>query len=71
MRFRGFVGPSYVSQSVTAAAQRCVNWYVENLEVADEPVRSALYPTPGCETFATFGTDEPVRGMRAVRTGGH
>jgi len=70
MRFRGFVGPSYVSQSVTAAAQRCVNWYVENLEVADEPVRSALYPTPGCETFATFGTDEPVRGMRAVRTGG-
>lgn len=70
MIFPGFVGPSYVSQSVTAAAQRCVNWYVENLEVSGEPASSVLYPTPGCEVFATFGTDEPVRGIHAVRTGG-
>jgi hypothetical protein len=69
MRFRGFVGPSYVSQSINVAAQRCVNWYVEQVEVADEPAQSVLYPTPGCETFSTLSTT-PVLGMASIRTGG-
>lgn len=62
MKFPGFVGPSYVSQSRRLAAQRCVNWYVENIEVGNETFQSALYPTPGCESFATFD-ESPVRGM--------
>jgi hypothetical protein len=62
MRFPGFVGPSYVSQSVRFADQRCMNWYVENIEVGDETFQTALYPTPGVTSFAT-ATESPVRGM--------
>jgi hypothetical protein len=62
MKFPGFVGPSYQSQSRRLAAQRCVNWYVENIEVQDETFGSALYPTPGCEERHTF-VESPVRGM--------
>ena len=62
MKFPGFVGPSYVSQSPRLATQRCVNWYVERIEVEHETFQSALYPTPGCESFATFD-ESPVRGM--------
>lgn len=67
MRFSGFVGPSYVSQSINAADQRCVNWYVEQIEVGNEPSQSALYPTPGCETFTTL-SEQPIIGLAAVRT---
>ena len=69
MRFSGFVGPSYVSQSVNVAAQRCMNWYVEQVEVRDEPAQVVLYPTPGCSDFASL-TSFPVSGITAVRTGG-
>ena len=62
MKFTGFVGPSYVSQSLRAADQRCVNWYVENIEVGNETFQTALYPTPGFATHETF-TESPVRGM--------
>ena len=62
MRFPGFVGPSYVSQSVRFADQQCMNWYVENIEVGDETFQTALYPTPGVTSFAT-ATESPVRGM--------
>ena len=62
MTLQGFVGPSYVSQSSRAADQRCVNWYVEQIEVGSEPFQTALYPTPGCETFAP-ADESPVRGM--------
>jgi|TARA_B100000949_G_C14289143_1_gene456180 hypothetical protein len=62
MKFPGFVGPSYVSQSPILATQRCVNWYLESSEVGDEPFQSALYPTPGCEERHTFD-ESPVRGM--------
>ena len=62
MKFAGFVGPSYVSQSKRAADQQCMNWYVENLEVADETFPTALYPTPGVESFVTEAKS-PVRGM--------
>jgi len=69
MRFRGFVGPSYVSQSIDAADQRCVNWYLEQIEVGDEPSQSVLYPTPGCADFATL-TSDPISSIAAVRTSG-
>ena len=62
MKFAGFVGPSYVSQSKRAADQQCMNWYVENLEVADETFPTALYPTPGVESFVTEAKS-PVRVM--------
>ena len=62
MTLQGFVGPSYVSQSSRAADQRCVNWYVEQIEVGSEPFQTALYPTPGCDTFVT-ADESPVRGM--------
>jgi len=62
MKFPGFVGPSYVSQSPRVSAQRCVNWYVENVEVPTEPFQTVLYPTPGCDTFVT-ADESPVRGM--------
>lgn len=66
MRFPGFVGPSYVSQSPLAAIQRCMNWYVEQIEVGGESAQSVLYPTPGCATFWADGeapAESPVRGM--------
>lgn len=66
MRFPGFVGPSYVSQSPLAAVQRCINWYVEQVEAPGEPSQAVLYPTPGCTSFWADGeapTESPVRGM--------
>ena len=62
MIFPAFVGPSYVSQSPKAAVQRCMNWYVEQIEAPGEPFKTALFPTPGVATFAT-ATESPVRGM--------
>jgi hypothetical protein len=62
MIFPAFVGPSYVSQSPKAAVQRCMNWYVEQIEAAGEPFKTALFPTPGCAEFAT-ASQSPVRGM--------
>jgi hypothetical protein len=52
MKFPGFVGPSYVSQSKNADDERCVNLYVEILESAGAKSRMALYPTPGFTPFA-------------------
>ena len=62
LRFPGFVGPSYVSQNLRAADQVCMNWYVENLEVPNEPFGSTLYPTPGCSTLVS-ADESPVRGL--------
>ena len=62
MIFPAFVGPSYVSQSPKAAVQRCMNWYVEQIEASGEPFKTALFPTPGCAEFAT-ASQSPVRGM--------
>jgi len=62
MKFPGFVGASYESQSVLASTQRCVNWYVESIEIGSEPFQTVLYPTPGCESFVS-ASESPVRGM--------
>lgn len=62
MKFPGFVGPSYTSQSRVADAERTVNFYPERLESPGAKARYALYPTPGVTTFAT-ANEAPVRGL--------
>lgn len=64
MKFPGFVGPAYTLSSLNAAAQRCVNFYPEIVEVEEEK-RIILQPTPGLELFATLPAG-PVRGMYAL-----
>jgi hypothetical protein len=52
-----FVNGAYQSQSITAAADRCINLYPEGLENSGEvKAGSALYPTPGLEVFVTLPT---------------
>lgn len=57
MRWPGFVGGSYVSQSPLADNERTVNFYVENIEEQHGTAKAALYPTPGVLTvdFAPSG----------------
>lgn len=50
----GFIGPTYQSQSPNVAAQLCMNWYVESVEVPEnEPI--VLYPTPGLSQYTSTG----------------
>lgn len=49
--YQGFVGPSYVSQSLVADAERLVNWYVAPIESQGARVPNCLYPTPGSQLF--------------------
>lgn len=51
MKYPGFIGGSYKSQSVLADVERSVNFYTETIEAAAGGNRSALYPTPGCKPF--------------------
>lgn len=52
MKLAGIIGPSYVSQSPVFDTERCVNWYVEQIEATGKaPV--VYYPCPGFETFAS------------------
>lgn len=67
MLYRGFVGPSYTSQSPIADAERCVNWYVEGMESAGAKAPSALYPCPGFDEFGSVA-ESPVRGLFATGT---
>ncbi len=56
------VGPSYTSQSVTADAQKCLNFYPEQLDTNSKS-SMALYPTAGL-SFPVWGLAGPsVRGM--------
>lgn len=69
MVYPGFCGPTYLSQSPNADAERTVNLYPEVMESSflaygsSGPVWSAspkapisLYPTPGLQTFLTLPT---------------
>lgn len=49
--FPGFIGPAYQSKSWKAAAQRCVNLYVE----PDPEKGFVLFGTPGTVQVSTFG----------------
>lgn len=61
MRYPGFCGPSYVSQSKIASADRCVNWLPERIENPYGKATYALYPVAGYETWCVLPTS-PWRG---------
>ena len=48
-----FVNAAYRSQSPIADQEALINWYVEQMESPGATVKTALYPTPGVEAFAT------------------
>jgi len=52
VRFPGFIGPSYSSQSLSADCQTTMNWIPELIESGKGKSVAALYPTPGLKTFA-------------------
>lgn len=57
-----FCGPSYSSQSLNAAAQQSMNWYVEQMEVPGENQQLVLYPTPGLEVYSPANPGLQTRG---------
>ena len=59
-------GPSYVSGSVNAAAQRTMNLVPELIESGNEPVRMVLYGRPGIKLFTTLSNPT----IRALWAGG-
>ncbi len=63
MRFAGFIGPSYTSQSRNVDCQNCVNLYLEMhpLGTGKEKEPAALFGTPGLRLLLTLG-EGPVRG---------
>lgn len=70
MRYPGFCGSFYTSQSVVSDAERTVNWYVEQLESQYAANRFALYPCPGFSPFVSAGqiTEQGVRALKAITT---
>lgn len=62
MKYPGFCGSSYVSQSPVVASSRSVNWYPEKIELEGK-VAVALYPTPGLRKLWDVGDDLPVRAI--------
>jgi hypothetical protein len=62
----GFVGGTYISQSVNADAQECINWYVENVESGDGKSARVLYPTPGLSVFGAAAGLNQVRGLWTI-----
>lgn len=70
MRFRGFIGPSYIAQSVNVDAQRCVNLFPEinPLQTGKEGEVASLVPTPGLTLLVTLA-DSPVRALWRASTG--
>ena len=73
MRVPGFCGPTYESQSVTAAVQTCRNWYPERIEVGED-VEWMLQPTPGLSSLVA-SSHGPIRATfsqdgRSFKVGG-
>ncbi len=62
MKFNGFVGPSYILDSVNVDCQRCVNLYPELIEsgTGKEAQVAYLKSTPGLELIGKVGTG-PIR----------
>jgi hypothetical protein len=56
MLIPSWVGGTYISQSVVAANERTVNFYVEPINAPGAKARGALYPRPGVDVFATVST---------------
>lgn len=53
MRFKGFVGPAYRSQSPVTDAEELINFFVERSESPGATAPQSLLPTPGFEAFTT------------------
>jgi hypothetical protein len=62
-----FLGSSYRSQSLNVAAQRCVNFYAEIVEVKEGKSQLVLYPTPGFALEVTL-SDGPVRALYTLNS---
>lgn len=60
MRYPGFIGPAYRSQSISAAGDLLINLYPEILE-SEGASSAVLYGTPGSAFWATLPT-LPTRG---------
>lgn len=52
MLYKGFIGPSYVSQSPLADQEETFNLYEERVESPGGSTRTALYPIPGFSKIA-------------------
>ena len=73
----GFVGPSYVAQSIYQNDQELINWYVETdaTKAKSSPEGSnarghmTLYPAPGLERRAVFDVGGPVRALWVIPGG--
>lgn len=67
INFTEMVGPSYQSQSKYAAIERCVNFFVEVIEVPGETKNKvSLYPTPCTAVYGTLpgvNLKFPARGL--------
>lgn len=61
----GFCSGTYNSQSTTADAQRCVNFYPEPIEDPTGQSRVALYGCPGSKLFVSL-SGASVRGQIAI-----
>lgn len=70
MRFAGFIGASYMLQSVNVDCQRCINLYPEMDEAGtgNEGEIASLVATPGLKLLCTLPTG-PVRGTYTDSTG--
>jgi hypothetical protein len=55
MLYDGFIGPSYISQALTADQEDLINFYVERMESPGATTEAALYPTPGVDLLDTAG----------------
>jgi hypothetical protein len=65
MEYRGFCSPSYTSQSLTADAERTMNWYPETMESQYAKSRTAMYPTPGFQSWISV-TDVGGRALTSM-----
>lgn len=53
MRYPGFVGSAYRSESPVSSNQQLINMYVDRMEATGATSPQSLYPTPGFEPFLT------------------
>ena len=66
MRFQGFVGTSYTSQSILADNEESINWYRERVESPFGKTDFFLAPTPGFQTYVDQITTTKAQGGRAL-----
>jgi hypothetical protein len=60
MRYQGFVGNSYTSQSLLADCEQSINWYRERIESPYGKTDYAQYPTPGFASYIDLSSVVPA-----------